>query len=513
MMVTPVALDELRSLLGADHVTVAPDELQRLAENTLGLERRVLGAVRPATTEEVRGVVEIANRHRLALYPVSRGLNVGYGDRAPARDDQVLVDLRRMNRIRDFDRVHGRVVVEPGVTQLQLHDFLVEQGGDFWMDVSGSSPESSVVGNTVDGGFGHTPLGNRRRLLEGVEAVLGNGTVLQCGTFPGIGPDLNGLFVQSNLGIVTAIRVPLLARPGRCRSFLVSMRGNEGLENMVDRLVRLRREEVLTSLVHTVNAVRSLVTFRPYPQEFDSRIITLGDAVNLTSTPVVRTGSWTAVGGLYGSPKMVAARIAELRKAFRGVARIQLLSDRKVALLKGIVQSWPIRDAAWAELIRSGVEAAEVVHGYSRGVPSDSGFEATLWRVDRFQDLGFIWVNGTIEATGSRARELVDIADRIFRRLKFELPVTLTSVTPDTIVGTMSCSFHRRDPAQVERAHELYFSIAEEFVRAGIRPARGSLLGMDRTRYADPGKMEVLGLLKRTFDPNGVIAPGRYGVG
>jgi 4-cresol dehydrogenase (hydroxylating) len=196
-----------------------------------------------------------------------------------------------------------------------------------------------------------------------------------------------------------------------------------------------------------------------------------------------------------------------------GLARIQLLSDRKVSVLKRIVQSWPLRDAAWAEMIRAGVEAAEVVHGYSRGVPSDSGFESTLWRVDRFQDLGFLWVNGTIEASGARVRELVGIAEGIFRRLKFELPMTLTSVTPDVIIATMSCSFHRKDPSQVERAHELYFTVVEELARAGIRPARGSLLGMDRTHFTEQGKIEALSLLKRAFDPNNVISPGRYGIG
>lgn len=505
--------EQLRSLLGEDHVTVTEDHLHHVAENTLGLKRRIAAVVRPSTTPEVAGVVEVANRFGLALYPVSRGLNVGYGDRAPVRDGQVVVDLRRMDRIRDFDAVHGRVIVEPGVTQQQLFDFLTERGADFWMDVTGSSTDSSVLGNTVDGGFGHTPKGNRRRELEGVEVVLGNGSILRCGAFPGIGPDLNGLFVQSNLGIVTAVRVLLVPRPNRCRSFLLSVRDDADLEELIDRLVRLRREEVLTSLVHTVNAVRSLITFRPYPQEFDSRVITLADAATLTSTPVVRTGSWTAIGGLYGSRRMVAAREAEIRKAFRGLARVQIISDRRVKLLKRIVQSWPLRDAAWAEMIRSGVEAAGVVHGYSRGVPSDSGFEATLWRVDRFQDLGFIWVNGAVDANGARVREVVDIAGRLFRQLKVELPVTLTSVAPDSMVATMSCSFHRKDPAQIERAHELYFKVAEEFSRAGIRPVRGSLLGMDRTRYDDEGKREVLERLKNTFDPNGVIAPGRYGIG
>ena len=343
--------------------------------------------------------------------------------------------------------------------------------------------------------------------------VLGNGSVLHCGTFPGIGPDLNGLFVQSNLGIVTALRVPLFPKPNRCRSFLVTVPNDADLEEMVDRLVRLRREDVLTSLVHTVNAVRSLVTFRPYPQKFENRVITLADAVTLTSTPVVRTGSWTAIGGLYGSRRMVAAREAEIRKAFRGLARIQIITDRKVRLFKRIVQSWPVRDAAWAEMIRSGVAASEVVHGFSRGVPSDSGFAATLWRVDRFQDLGFIWVNGSVEATGARVREVVDIAGRLFRQLKIEMPVTLTSVSPDAMVATMSCSFHRKNPAHVERAHELYFRVADEFARAGIKPVRGSLLGMDRTTYDDVGKREVLEGLKTAFDPNGVIAPGRYGIG
>ena len=64
--------------------------------------------------------MRIANRWKVAVYPISSGRNWGYGSRVPAADGCVLLDLGRMNQIVDFNEELGYVTVEPGVTQAQL---------------------------------------------------------------------------------------------------------------------------------------------------------------------------------------------------------------------------------------------------------------------------------------------------------------------------------------------------------------------------------------------------------
>ena len=107
----------------------------------------------------------------------------------------------------------GYVTVEPGVTQRQLFDFLREKRSRLWMDATGSSPDCSLIGNTLERGFGHTPYGDHFANVCGMEAILPNGEVLRTGFggLPGAkaaqvyrwgaGPVLDGLFTQSNFGI------------------------------------------------------------------------------------------------------------------------------------------------------------------------------------------------------------------------------------------------------------------------------------------------------------------------
>ena len=90
-------------------------------------------------------------------------------------DGSVLLDLSRMNRIVDFNEDLAYVTVEPGVTQGQLYAFLRERGSRLWMDATGASPDCSLIGNTMERGFGHTPYGDHFAQVCGLEVVLPDG--------------------------------------------------------------------------------------------------------------------------------------------------------------------------------------------------------------------------------------------------------------------------------------------------------------------------------------------------
>ena len=130
-----------------------------------------------------------------------------------------------MNRILDFSEDLAYVTIEPGVTQAQLFAFLREQRSKLWMDATGASPECSLIGNAVESGFGHTPYGDHFANSCGLEVVLPNGEVIDTGfaRFPGahaapayrwgVGPSLDGMFSQSNFGIVTRMTQWLMPAP------------------------------------------------------------------------------------------------------------------------------------------------------------------------------------------------------------------------------------------------------------------------------------------------------------
>ena len=114
------ALDKFRRIVGAEWVFSSNEDvaLYRDAYSPVWDEAEELlpsGAVAPATTEEVQAVVRVANQHRIPLFPISTGKNLGYGGSAPNMTGTLIVDLKRMNRILEVDEHRHFALVEPGV--------------------------------------------------------------------------------------------------------------------------------------------------------------------------------------------------------------------------------------------------------------------------------------------------------------------------------------------------------------------------------------------------------------
>lgn len=215
---------ELERLLGAGHVSTDPAELE-LCSVDFGEVRLATAAViaRPGSTEEVRGIVNIARAHRAPLVPRGGGMSYTQGA-LPLREGSVIVDLRRMNRVLSINTDDLCVTVEPGVTWTQLRAALANYAYEvpFHGTFSGSAA-------TVGGGLGNWAIGwgkgDITTYLLGVEVVLADGRVLQTGALatnpehPGptsYGPDLTRLFVNDagSLGIRTRVCFRLEPKPG-----------------------------------------------------------------------------------------------------------------------------------------------------------------------------------------------------------------------------------------------------------------------------------------------------------
>ncbi len=132
----------------------------------------------------------------------------------------------RMNKVLDVNGRDCTCLVEPGVTYFALYDYLQKNGYQhLWID----NPDlggGSVVGNALDRGAGYTPYGDHFSMHCGMEVVLPNGEIMRTGmgalpgnntwqTFQyGYGPYPDGIFTQSNYGIVTKMGFWLMPDPG-----------------------------------------------------------------------------------------------------------------------------------------------------------------------------------------------------------------------------------------------------------------------------------------------------------
>ena len=149
------ALTEWRAAIG--DAAVHSDDATRgqYARTTLITGHAPGAVVYPSDTAQVQAIVRIAAKHRVPLYPISKGRNLGYGDRTAPTPGQVIVDLGRMNRIIEVNEQLAYAVIEPGVTQGRLYQHLKAKHPGLWMDATGAGLEASIIGNTVDRGFGH----------------------------------------------------------------------------------------------------------------------------------------------------------------------------------------------------------------------------------------------------------------------------------------------------------------------------------------------------------------------
>ena len=109
-------LEAWQEIVGSEHVLTDPAALSAAETATFSTSNRVPAIIRPGNREEVRACVRVANEQRIPIYPVSTGKNWGYGSRVPARDGCVLMELRRLDGITDYDEKLAYITVEPGVT-------------------------------------------------------------------------------------------------------------------------------------------------------------------------------------------------------------------------------------------------------------------------------------------------------------------------------------------------------------------------------------------------------------
>ena len=522
------ALREWIAAVGPENVITREADLGAAETATFATSASIPAIVRPANREQVQACVEIANHRRIPLYPISSGLNWGYGSRVPTRDGSVLLDLGRMNRIVDFDEDLGYVTLEPGVTQAQLFEFLRERKSKLWMDCTGASPNCSLIGNTMERGFGHTPYGDHFAHACGLEVVLPTGQVIETGfaRYPGaaaaplyrwgVGPSIDGLFSQSNLGIVTRMTLWLMPEPEYFQAYYFKVPTHESLGPVIDALRPLRMNGTIRSSSHIGNDYKVLSALEQYPWERTGGKTPLGEDMMAQFRRELKIGAWNGSGALYGTKAQVAEGRRLLREALKGKAeRLEFLDDRKLQLaarFAGIYQ----KISGW-DLKRT-LAVLKPVYGLMKGIPTDHPLFSAYWRKrtkprepmnpDR-DGCGLLWCSPIARNTGADALRVTSVANRCILDHGFEPVISLTVLTDRTLSCIVSITYDREVAGEDEKAAACYSDLLAILGAQGYYSYRLAIRGMSAM---DEGGAysEVLGALKDMLDPNNILAPGRY---
>jgi 4-cresol dehydrogenase (hydroxylating) len=491
------ALARWRSVLGPERVLVDQPTRERYGRTTLSRAPQTRAVIRPERAGQLPELVRIARDHRIALYPISRGRNWGWGEACPVTDGQVVLDLGDLDRILEINAELGYAVVEPGVTQGQLARALASAAPQWWLESTNAGPETSIVGNTLERGLG---AGDRTASMCGLEVVLADGRTVRTGfgSFSrsrvthvakwGLGPNLEGLFSQSNLGVVTRMGLWLTPRPRGAECCFVSVAG-AALPQLIDALRPLRLGGALPTNVH-VFPVRGRD----------------------------RQPRWLAVGAVYGSAATRAAHRSDIEAAVAGLGRPLCFAteprDPGAALEALDLEPSP----GIEDLFRAGAAlctgepfspSPKFLLAYLGGphVQKPSREPESADPLDHDYGFYFQWV--TCPAAGREVIEAIDLVTATSARFRIQPQLTIQLPNGRAAVLVVRLCFNRDDAEERGRASRCYKAVLEATVDAGFPPWRLGIEGMPllRQRGID---MALARRLKAWMDPEAVLAPGRY---
>jgi 4-cresol dehydrogenase (hydroxylating) flavoprotein subunit len=527
-MLDQSVLIQWERVLGPEYVVTEARRLNEAETATFRSDRRIPAILYPQARAQLQECLRIASENAVPIYPVSTGKNWGYGSRVPASAECVLIDLSRMNRILDFNENLAYVTIEPGVTQQQLWDYLREKGSKLWIDATGSSPACSFIGNTVERGFGHTPYGDHAANVCGFEVVLPNGDYVETGfsrfanaaaapvSRYGLGPSVDGLFTQSNFGVVTRMTLWLMPAPEYFQAFFFRCDRDNGLAAIIDALRPLRLNGTLRSSVHVGNDYKVLGGIQQYPWEATGGATPLQPAIMRKLRKEMHFGAWNGSGGLYGTRGQVAEARRLIRRSLKNaVDKLQFMDASRLALASRL--AGPFYALSRWDLRRT-LELVRPLFGLMQGVPTDQPLASTYWRkrtpppanMDPDRDAcGLMWYSPVAPAEGTHAVAMAEISSSILLRHGFEPMLSITLNTDRSIICVISLTYDRDVPGEDERALECCGELEAELTSKGYLPYRLGIQSMDQiNRSGAHGRL--LSAIKNYVDPENILAPGRY---
>jgi FAD/FMN-containing dehydrogenase len=472
MPATPLpaaALEKLRAAVGPAGWLDGPADLEPFVVDFRGLFRGCTPlVVLPANTAEVAAVMRICNEFGIAVVP--HGGNTGYcGGATPDNSGtQIVLALRRLNRIREISALDYSMTAEAGCVLAQLQGAADSHERLFPLSL-GSEGSCQIGGNlsTNAGGTAVLRYGMTRDLVLGLEVVLADGRVLD-----GLrnlrkdnsGYDLRNLFIGSEgtLGIITAACLKLFPKP----------------VNVVTAIAAARDPAAAIELLAALRAASgdAVSTFELIPRL----------AIDLTTRhisgvtdPLEQRHDWYVLIELTSS-RAASGLDALLEECLANAsARGTVLDAVLASSLRQRESMWRLRETIPEAQRHAG---ASIKHDISVPISSLADFiqRGAFWIAARVPD-------GELIAYGH-------LGDG---NLHFNIQQRPGSDTATFL-------------ARAEAIHGAIYDLAAEYRGSfSAEHGIGQLKRDELVRYKDPVSVDVMHALKRALDPKGILNPGK----
>jgi glycolate oxidase len=241
-MISEHTLRELSSILGPEHLTTRPEDLMTFGTDATKLRFTPDAVAFPGTPEEISRILHLANRKRFPVIP--RGAGSGKSGGALPVEGGLILAMDRFNRILEIDQHNLIARVECGVITAVFQE-AADKVDLFYPPDPASIHISTLGGNVAEcaGGLRAVKYGVTRDYVLGLTAVLPTGEIIKTGveTLKGVvGYDLTRLLIGSEgtLAVVTEIVVRLIPKPAYRKTMMAFFATASATVESVSEIIR-----------------------------------------------------------------------------------------------------------------------------------------------------------------------------------------------------------------------------------------------------------------------------------
>jgi glycolate oxidase len=450
-------ISELQQVVGPANVLTAQEDLITYSFDGTAALQQLPGCVAFVhTAQEVASILQIAQRSNTPV--ITRGSGTGLSGGSLPVPDSIILCTVRMNKILELDRANLTMLVEPGVTTLEVSDAAMA-ANLFYPPDPGSMKISTIGGNVAEnsGGLRGLKYGVTRNYVMGMEVVLPNGEVLWTGNKcvkDVAGYSLRDLFIGSEgtLGVITKVLLRLIPKPQAKKTMVATF----------------------SQMDHAAEAVSAIIAAQiiPCTLEFLDRttihcvedFAKIGLPLDCEALLLMETD---------GHPAVVAEEAAQMERICReqGCMEVRVAKD----------------DAEGAKLASARRSAFSAL---ARVSPTTILEDATVPR--------------------SELAHMIRFVEQVARKYKLRIG-TFGHMGDGNLHPTFLTD--ERNKEEMHRVELAFHEIFDEAIRLGgtitgehgIGVAKKSFL----PKFAGDAQMRVMRELRKTLDPAGILNPGK----
>jgi len=449
-------IERLIGIVGKESVITEVEDRITYSYDSTRLEYMPDVVVQAKSAEEISGILKFANQEGIPVTP--RGTATGLSGGCLAVNGGILLVIVHMNRILDINPVDLLIDVEAGIITEEV-DRAASKYGLFYPPDPGSLKSSTIGGNIAEnaGGLRGLKYGVTEDYVNGMEVVLPTGEIVQLGTrtVKGVtGYNLKSLMVGSEgtLGVITKATLSLLPKPPARASLLALF---DKLTDAAQTVADIVSEGVITSTMEIVDNV-TINAIEDY--------LKIGLDRNIGAMLLIE------VDGHQGAVDVEAGIVKQVATKNNALSCKLATSDKERDSL------WTARRAALSSL--------------ARVKPSTILEDATVPR--------------------SRIVELVEAVNAIAKKYDMRIG-TFGHAGDGNLHPTLLTDL--RVPEEEQKVEKVVQEIFEVTVSLGGTLSGEHGIGISKAKYLgleiSPEVFELMKKVKRTFDPNNILNPGK----